>query len=137
MAIRSFINVVVATRQPVAFNTKHVAARYPHVVEEHLVELHFPSHLEERSNSDAVRLHVHHELRQPEVLRHVRIGPGEQQSVSRQVTEARPDLLAVHDPVVTITDRAARYPRDVGAMRRLGEQLTPDVFAGEDIEAPH
>ncbi len=49
----------------------------------------------------------------------------------RVLRAARPHLLAVHDPLVTVANRARRERRQVRAAARLAEQLTPLRLAGE------
>ena len=45
--------------------------------------------------------------------------------------ERRPDLLAVHDPVVAVAHRRRPQRREVGARVGLGEPLAPDVVAAQ------
>ena len=49
-----------------------------------------------------------------------------------QVRRRRPDLLAVHDPLVAVALGAGGEPGDVGAGARLAEQLAPDLLGRED-----
>ena len=80
----------------------------PHVSEEDLVELGFTGDLVQGTNVDALGLHVQQEVRQALVLGLVRIGPGHQHPPPRHMGQRRPDLLAVDDPLVAVTDRPAR-----------------------------
>ena len=56
---------------------------------------------------------------------------GDEHPLSGEVRERVPDLLAVHDPLVTVAHGARREAGEVGAGAGLGEELTPHVFAGE------
>jgi hypothetical protein len=63
----------------------------------------------------------------PACLGSLRVGAGEQDAVVRDVRQRRPDLLAVDHPVVAVPDGGGAQRRQVGAGRRLAEQLAPDV----------
>ncbi len=66
----------------------------------------------------------------PFVLRHVRVGPGEQQPVGGELRVGRPDLLARQAPAAVLLLAGARlHRRQVGARGGLGEQLAPDLVA--------
>jgi hypothetical protein len=57
------------------------------VREEHLVEQVVARHLDEWTDVDAGRLHVDQEVREPLMLRDVRIGAREEDAVARLVRE--------------------------------------------------
>src|SRR5207247_7170326 len=59
-------------------------------------------------------------------------GPTEQDPVRRQLGPAGPDLLPPDTPATVDLRRPGPQRRQVGARIRLREQLTPDLFAGED-----
>ena len=92
----------------------------------------------ERADLDTGAVHVHHEVRKASMLRHVRLGAGGQHGPAGLVRQRRPHLLPVDDPVPTrlpiplLSDRAARDTGDIGTIGGFGEQLAPDVLAGED-----
>ncbi len=66
------------------------------------------------------------------MLRRVGVGAREQQPVARLVRLRRPDLRAVHDPLVAVADGAGRQAGDVGTGAGLAEELAPDLLGGED-----
>ncbi len=100
--------------------------------EEHLVEARRAGHAPDAAHLDAGLVHVDDERGETLVLRRVGIGARQQQAVARHVRLRRPDLRAVHDPLVAVAHRAGREPGDVGAGARLAEQLAPDLLGGED-----
>ena len=102
------------------------------VVEEHLVERSVARDVPQRTHGDAGLVHRHEERGDPLVLRTLRVGAGEQQSVRRLVGEARPHLLAREGPDVAVTHRSRRQRGDVGARPRLGEELAPDLLVPGD-----
>ena len=104
-------------------------ARIGHV---DLVELGVAGELAQRPGLHARRMHVEDEVRQPLVLRHFRIGAGEQKSPPRPVREAGPDLLPVDHPLVAVGDGRRGQPGQVRARPRFGEQLAPDVLGGRE-----
>jgi hypothetical protein len=65
------------------------------------------------------------------VLGHVRIRTGDKHAPIRDMRQGVPDLLTVHDPFVTITNRAAREAGNIGTSARLGEQLAPTMLTCE------
>jgi hypothetical protein len=80
-----------------------LVSRDPSVREVDLVELGLARHLPERAHVHARSVHVHDKGGEPGVLGHLRVGPDDQQAPLRHVRERRPDLLAVHDPLVAVT----------------------------------
>src|SRR5581483_7962982 len=83
-----------------------VVARDADLIEEDLVELRLARHLAERADVDAGLLHVDEGRRDAGVLLCVGIGAGEEEAPVRDLGDARPDLLAAHDPVVAVEDGA-------------------------------
>ena len=77
------------------------------------------------------RFHVDDEGRQPGVLDRLRIGAHDEQTPPRDVGERRPHLLPVDDPLVAVADAAGGESGEVGTGARFGEQLAPDLLAGE------
>jgi len=66
------------------------------------------------------------------VLGQRRVGAGQQDAVVGEVAEGRPDLLAVDAPRPVVLPLGLRAQRgEVGARRRLGEQLAPDVVGAQ------
>src|SRR6185312_7191342 len=61
------------------------------------------------------------------------IGADDQETVVGIMRARSPDLLAVDDPVVALLLGAAAQARNVGAGRRFGEQLAPDLLAGSEL----
>ena len=76
-----------------------------------------------------VLLHVHQEVGEALVLGRVRVGAGDEHAPLRVLRAARPYLLAGHDPVVAVLDRARLQRREVRAGVGLGEALAPDLLA--------
>ena len=110
--------------------------RNARVGEVDLVELGLPGDLTQRPGLHAVAVHVDDEVGQPLVLGHVRVGAGQQQPPTGAVGQARPHLLTVDHPVVTVRDRGGREPGQVGPGARLREQLTPQVLGGGQRPQP-
>ena len=115
----------------VAGPAQHLLVRDAGVGEEHLVELGLPGHLAQRADLDRRVLHVDDERGEPGVLDGIRIGPDHEQPPLGQVRERRPHLLAVDDPLVTVLHTGRRQAGEIGSRAGLGEQLTPDLLAGE------
>ena len=65
------------------------------------------------------------------MLRHVRIRPGDEDPEAGELRAARPDLLAVDDPLVAVAHRPGAEPGQVRPGPRLAEQLAPELLAGE------
>ncbi len=63
------------------------------------------------------------------MLRHARVGPGQQDAVIGIVCAGGPDLLAVDDPFVAILDGAGLQARNIRPGRRFGKELAPDFLA--------
>ena len=102
---------------------------HPHVGEEHLVERRAAGHLAQRPDLDARGLHVDEEHGEAAVAA-VGVGgrPGDDLADVGVVGARRPHLLAVEDPLVAVAHRPRLDAGQVGAGRRLGEQL-----AGDDV----
>ena len=67
----------------------------------------------------------------PGVLGHVRVGAHDEQAPAGDVGQGGPHLLAVDDPLVAVAHALGRQAGEVGAGAGLGEQLAPDLLAGE------
>ncbi len=106
------------------------------VGEEHLVEVRTARHLAEGTDLDPGSLHVDEEVGDARVLGGVGIGAGQEHPAAGVVRARRPDLLAVHDPLVTVAHGGRAQPREVRAGPRLGEQLAPDLLAGQQRGEP-
>ena len=65
------------------------------------------------------------------MLGHVGIGARDQEAEGRLVGQRRPDLLARHEPLVAVAIGPSGERRDVRTGARLGEELAPDLLAGE------
>ena len=106
------------------------------LVEEDLVELSLVRDLHQRSDLDAVRLHVDHEVRDPAMSWGVCVGAREADSPSGELRVARPDFLSRDQPAVIDRRRTGRERRKIGSGAGLAEQLTPDLAGVEDRWQP-
>ncbi len=113
-----------------------IAVGDAHAVEEHLGEVPIAVHLAQRADVDAGSAQIEPERGDPCVLGYVGIAAREKEPPLRVVAAARPDLLAVDDPLVAVARRARREAREVGARVGLGEELAPDLGAGADAREP-
>ncbi len=86
----------------------------------------------QRANADLLLLHVHQEVREPLVLRRVRVGARHEHAPLRLVGERRPHLLAGDDPLVAVPHRARLQRGEVRAGLGLREPLAPDLLRGQD-----
>ena len=71
----------------------------------------------------------------PWCLGSVGVGAGDEHAEVGDVAGRRPDLLAVHGPLVAVLHRLALQAGEVGAGARLAEQLAPPLLAGDDVVA--
>ena len=108
--------------------------RHHGVVEKHLVELDVACDVAQRTDCNPGLVHRNEEHRNPFVLRHIRVGPGQQNSVRCFVGEAGPHLLPADPPLVGVAaaDCAGAQAGEVGSGARLREQLAPHVLAAHD-----
>ena len=104
-----------------------------HVGEEHLVEMRGAGDLLDRADLDARRPHVDEEIGEPLVLRRREVGARHQHAEIAVLRARGPDLLAVDDPVLAVALGARAQAGKVGARRRLGEQLAPDLLAAQRL----
>ena len=112
----------------------HVLEGNAHAVEEHLVEPVLARHLLQRPDLDPGRLHVDQQEGDAVVLAPgVGIGAHDQDAPIGVLREAGPDLLTGDDDRVFFDLAARAQRREVGAGARLGEALTPDVLARQDL----
>ena len=115
-----------------------VRVRDDDVLEQHLVEAGLAGDLDERAHRDALRVGDRDdEVREAVVLVGRRV-PADHDHPAREVREARPHLVAVHDPVVALADARRLRVGEVAAGTRFGEALAPDLVRGEERwqEAP-
>ena len=130
---RSFMSVVSRDLPALADGAERAAVGEADVGEEHLVELGVARHLAQRAHLDAGRLHVDDEGGEAPVLGQRRDRCGRRAGPKRaRVAQRGPHLLPVDDPLVAVADGPGREPGEVGAGARLGEQLAPDLLAGEE-----
>ena len=80
----------------------------------------------DRANFDAGALEIDDEHRDTCVLRLVRIGTSNDDSVVRDMSEGGPDLLTIEDPLVAISFGLSLKACDVTASAGFGEHLAPD-----------
>ena len=66
------------------------------------------------------------------MLRYGWVRAGDEEPPSGQVSEGRPDLLAVDDSLVTVADGRGGQTGLVGARAGLAEELAPDLLGGEE-----
>ena len=76
-------------------------------------------------------MHVDDERGETGVLHGLGVGANDEQAPAGEVGKRGPHLLAVADPLITISDSTRRQPGEVRTRPGLAEQLTPDLFAGE------
>ena len=98
----------------------------PDIRKEDLVEALTLVDLRDWPDLDALGVHIHDEVRQPGVLRGVRIRPDDQDAPVAEVRARGPDLLAVDDPVVAVAHGAAPQPGEVRPRARFAEELAPE-----------
>src|SRR5205807_59463 len=67
------------------------------------------------------------------VLAGIRVRPDREPDVVRVVGQAREDLLAIDDPLVTFADRACLERRKVGARLRLAVADRDEALTPEDL----
>ena len=120
---------------PLPHRAEPLRIGHAHIGEEHLVEVRRARHLVDRPDLDPRRAHVEEEERQPLVLRHVRIGPHDDDAEVRQMRARGPDLLPVDDPVIAVALRPRAQRRQVRPARGFGEQLAPHLLAAQ--RRPH
>src|SRR5262249_9922077 len=97
---RSKLSVAIATRQP-SVSLPTTLERDTHVVVEHLAEVAVAGEGLDGADVEAGRIHRTDHPRDAGVrARRVRVGANQELLELRHVTEAGPDLLAVHDQVV-------------------------------------
>ena len=121
-------------REPPPFTglADHVRGRNTRAVEQHLPELvrDAVDHAQ-RPLLDAGLVHRDRERGESLVLRHVGVGPREEQAPIGHVGVARPDLVAVDHVLVAVARRGRAQRREVGAGIGLAEALAP-TFAPAD-----
>src|SRR4051794_17110430 len=116
----------------VAASAEQVLLRHHDVVQEQLAELGVAGDLRHRPHFEARRAHLHDQHRDPAVPGRVRVRAGEHAAPARELPPGDPRLLAAHDEVVVVLDRARSQRREVGARVGLREALAPDRVRRED-----
>ena len=125
-------SVVLATAQPLFLPPIIAVVGDAGVGEEHLVEHRPAGHLLQRADVDAGLVHVDGEVADALVLRHVRVGAGDQHAQVGHLAAGRPHLLAVDDPLLAVLFGLGLQAGEVGAGAGLGEELAPGALAGDD-----
>ncbi len=136
IAARSLSNVVCATPHPAFTSPMRSESGTRTSVKNTSLKWAPPVSCRSGRTSMPGALHVEHEVGDPLVLGHVGIGAHEQHPTLRVVRARRPDLLAVHDPVVTIAERRRTKRCEVRPGARFAEQLAPDLLAAEERPQP-
>ena len=98
-----------------------------HIREKDFVELTRSGHLLDRTHFYTGRAHVDDEHRQPLVLGLGRVCPCNDDAIVRAMRARGPHFLAVHDPLVAVTNGTGLQRREIRARPRLAEQLAPDL----------
>ena len=107
------------------------AVRHVQVLEQHFVEAGLAGHLDERPDRDSLRvLDRHDEVGQPVVFV-IAAGAQENDHPAREVSEARPYLVAVDHPLIALALGEGLRAREVRSRTRLAEALAPDLVGGE------
>ena len=81
---------------------------------------------------DAGLVDLDDEHAEPTVLGHVPVRAQQTQAVVGEPRARRPDLGAVHDPLVAVAHRGRQRAGHVRATTGLGQELHPDLLALED-----
>ena len=119
-------------RPPFIDLTDHVVVAELDVIEELLAELGVPVDLPDGLHGHAGLVGLDGEPGQAPMLRDVPVGPGQAHPVVGVIRPARPDLRPVEDPAVAIPGGPALDARQVRSGDRLGEELDPELVAGQD-----
>ena len=112
-------------RQPSPRLPDHRVVGHEDVVEEHLVEHGGAGELAQRSDVDALGVHVDNEVGDAGVLGGVRVRAGQADSVVGLHGQRRPDLLAVEDPPALDRLGPGAQRGQVGPGAGLAEELAP------------
>ena len=128
---RSFISVVIDTRQPSPTSPSRSASGIRTSVKYTSLNSASPVIWRSGRTSTPGAVHVDHEVGEALVLRLLGVGAGDEHAPAGQVGQRGPHLLAVDDPLVAVLDGSGRQAGHVGAGARLAEQLAPDLLAGE------
>src|SRR5262249_31793064 len=101
----------------------------PHALEEDLVEVVLPDHVDDRTHRDAGPAHVDEELADSFVLWRLRVGARDEIAVLSFVRVGGPDLMAVDDEEVAVFHGPRAERREVASRVRLAhadreEELT-------------
>ena len=131
MVVRSFISVVIETRQPSPMSPMRSASAMRTSVR--YTSLNSASPVIWRSGRTSTPGACMSTMKYVRPLCFGRSGSvrGDEHAAVGEVRERVPHLLAVDDPLVAVAHRAGREAGEVGTRARLGEQLAPDLFAGE------
>ena len=128
---RSFIRVTMAPRQPSPTSPRRSASGMRTSVKKTSLNSASPVIWRSGRTSTPGRVHVDDEVGEALVLLGLGVGAGQQHPEARRVGEGRPHLLAVEDPLVAVAHGPGGQAGHVGSGARLGEQLAPDLLAGE------
>src|SRR5262245_15363573 len=111
---------------------EQVLARYPHVLEEDLVEVGVARHLPQRTHLDARAPTVHQQARHAARPPRRGIGPAQDHAPVGVVSERGPDLLTGEPEVIAVEHRLGAERRQVRARARLRESEAPEVVGRQD-----
>src|SRR5260370_4443149 len=103
------------------------------MVEERLVEFTLARNLFKWPNDDPGRPHINQQEADALVFRQRIVGARKQNAPLGILREASPDLLAVYNKMVAVTDSLAAHRCEVGARVRFRKTLAPHFFAGNDL----
>src|ERR1700687_1039269 len=109
----------------------HQVGRDAHVVEEDLAEFRVPRHLLQRPHADPRGAHIDEQQADALVLRRLGLRAAQQETPVRDVSVTGPDLLAVHDKLVTVAVAARAQRAEIGPGAGLRESLAPQISSGQ------
>src|SRR5487761_1985398 len=106
---------------------------HAHVTKENFAEFALAAHLLQAANLYAGGVHVDTQRGKPLVLWSGRIRADHQFAPVGGPGVAGPDLLSIHDKMVTVAHRRGAERRQVAARVRLRKALAPDLFGREQF----
>ena len=119
----------------VALDSDKIVDRNPNIGEVDLTEVPVGGHVGDGADLDALGIHGHDDLGNALVGRAIGGRATDEVAVVGNVTEARPDLLAVDDPLVTVAFGRCLERREVGAGVRFAHADAPGRFAEQHLRA--